>query len=127
MATQHAPDFPARLRQLRKRRELSQAVLAEGAGVHFTQISRYERGETTPGADAAAALARELETTVDYLMAGTTDDAAATAGLERELVARLREGCRTSPPTRSVPCSRYLTPSWPRVRSRDYWQAKDYT
>ncbi len=84
-------DFPARLRKLRKRREFSQAQLAERVGIHFTQISRYERGETKPAATAAAALARELETTVDYLMSGTTDNAAATAGLERELVARLRQ------------------------------------
>ena len=90
--TDTAPlDFPARLKQLRKRRELSQAQLAERAGVHFTQISRYERGETKPASAAAASLARELQTTVDYLMAGTTDDAATAAGLERELVARLRQ------------------------------------
>ena len=84
-------DFPKRLRALRKARELSQAELAERAGVHFTQISRYERGETKPATEAAAGLARALDTTVDYLMNGSADDTAVAAGLERELVARLRQ------------------------------------
>lgn len=86
-----AKDFPTRLKQLRKRKELSQNDLAELVGVHFTQISRYERAETKPGADAAASLARVLDTTVDFLMSGTTSDIVEAAGLDKELISRLRE------------------------------------
>ncbi len=40
--------FAERLKQLRKKRGLSQNELAEAIKVHFTQVSRYERGETKP-------------------------------------------------------------------------------
>lgn len=89
MANTTTQDFPTRLKQLRKTRELSQADLAERAGVHFTQISRYERGETKISSGAAASLARALETTVDYLMSGGTDDAA-TQLADRELLDQFR-------------------------------------
>lgn len=86
------PDaFPERFRTLRKARGLSQADLAEAVGVHFTQVSRYERGDSRPNAATVTKLARHLDTTVDYLMNGTADEIAADAGLERELIARLRQ------------------------------------
>ncbi len=84
-------DFPTRLKQLRKRKDFSQSDLAAAVGVHFTQISRYERAETKPGADAAASLVRVLDTTVDYLMSGATSDIVEAASLDKELISRLRE------------------------------------
>ena len=61
------------------------------AGVCHAQTGRYERDTSRPSAEAVERLARVLETTVDYLMNGTVDAAAADAELERELVARLRQ------------------------------------
>jgi len=84
-------EFPDRLRTLRKQRGISQAALAERVSVHFTQISRYERGETKPNAQAITKLAKTLDTTVDYLMNGTTDDLAENAGLEKEIITRFKE------------------------------------
>lgn len=89
-ATQADP-FSERFRALRKARGFSQAELAEAVDVHFTQVSRYERGGARPNAETVTRLARALDTSVDYLMNGTTDDVAADAGLERELIARLRQ------------------------------------
>jgi transcriptional regulator with XRE-family HTH domain len=43
-------EFSERLKELRKRKGISQGELAELIEVHFTQISRYERGETKPNA-----------------------------------------------------------------------------
>jgi transcriptional regulator with XRE-family HTH domain len=53
----------------RRRRvlSLSQAQLAEGAGVHLRQIRRYESGEQQPVLAVAARLASMLEVTVDEL------------------------------------------------------------
>jgi transcriptional regulator with XRE-family HTH domain len=84
-------DFAHRLKQLRKKKELSQGQLAELIEVHFTQVSRYERGETKPNAEAMARLAKALDTTVDYLMAGTTDDIIQDAGLDKELISRFKQ------------------------------------
>lgn len=83
--------FSERLKQLRKQKGFSQGELAELIEVHFTQVSRYERGETKPNAEAMTKLAKVLDTTVDFLMNGTTDDIVQDAGLEKELISRFKE------------------------------------
>ena len=89
--TRMQTELSDRLRKLRKRRGISQAALAEQTSVHFTQISRYERGESKPNAEAITKLAKALDTTVDYLMNGTTDDLAEKAGLEKEIISRFKQ------------------------------------
>ena len=84
-------EFADRLKELRKRKNVSQGELAELIEVHFTQVSRYERGETKPNAQAMTKLAKALDTTVDFLMNGTADDVVKDAGLEKELISRFLE------------------------------------
>lgn len=84
-------DFEGRLKKLRKRKGISQGELAKLIEVHFTQVSRYERGETKPNAQAMTKLAKVLDTTVDYLMNGTANDVAQDAGLEKDLISRFKE------------------------------------
>ncbi len=59
--------------------------------MHFTQVSKYERGETKPNAEAMARLAKVLDTTVDFLMSGTADDIVQEAGLDKELISRFQQ------------------------------------
>lgn len=54
-------------------------------------MSRYERGETKPNAEAMARLAKALYTTVDYLMSGTAEDIVQDAGLDKELISRFKQ------------------------------------
>lgn len=54
-------------------------------------MSRYERGETKPNAEAMARLAKALDTTVDYLMSGTAEDIVQDAGLDKELISRFKQ------------------------------------
>ncbi|MEM0992934.1 MAG: helix-turn-helix transcriptional regulator [Bacteroidota bacterium] len=84
-------NFAERLKDLRKKKGFSQAQLAQKIEVHFTQVSRYERGETKPNAQAMTKMAKVLDTTVDYLMNGTTDEVVKQMGLEKELLARFRQ------------------------------------
>lgn len=83
--------FAERLKELRKMRGLSQAELSTMVEVHFTQVSRYERGETKPNAEAMTKLAKVLDTTTDYLMNGTTDEIVQEVGLDKELVNRFKQ------------------------------------
>jgi len=83
--------FADRLKELRKKRSLSQNELADAIGVHFTQVSRYERGETKPNAEAMTKLAQALDTTVDYLMNGTSNDIVNNAGLDKEIISRFKQ------------------------------------
>jgi len=91
LPTMTTSTFADRLKQLRKKKGLSQAQLAEAIGVHFTQVSRYERGETKPNAEAMTNLAQILETTTDFLMNGTTGETAVSAGLDKEMIARFKQ------------------------------------
>lgn len=84
-------DFADRLKDLCKRKGISQGELAELIDVHFTQVSRYERGETKPNVEAMTRLAKALDTTVDFLMNGTPDDVVKDAGLGKELISRFKE------------------------------------
>lgn len=82
--------FAERLKAIRKKQGLSQQALADKIGVHFTQVSRYERGDFKPNSDAMTKMAKVLNTTVDYLMNGTTTEVAQNAGLEKEILARFK-------------------------------------
>ena len=84
-------EFAGRLKELRKKKGISQGELAERIEVHFTQVSRYERGQTKPNAEAMTKLAKVLDTTVDFLMNGTADEVVEDAGLEKELISRFKE------------------------------------
>lgn len=57
-----------RLRALRQKLGYTQEELAERLSLGPRQIPRYENGETDPAGDIVARLARELETTTDYLL-----------------------------------------------------------
>ena len=83
--------FATRLLALRKSKGLSQADIANAIGVHFAQISRYEREGSFPNAEALTKLANVLDTTTDYLINGSTTDTVLNAGLDKELISRFKE------------------------------------
>ena len=83
--------FPKRLRDLRRQKDLSQAALAKLTRVHSTHISRYERGLSRPTADTLRRLSDVLGVTGDYLMEGSTDEAARARFEDRELLRRFQE------------------------------------
>lgn len=75
-----------RLKQARSNKGLSQNELANLVGVHVTNISRYERGENRPTTDVLTKLANALDTTADYLMSGSTSEAADSNISDKELL-----------------------------------------
>lgn len=92
-ATKHPEEsgFPGRLRQLRKQKDLSQTELGELVDLHYTHIGRYERGASKPSADAMRRLADALGVSTDYLMEGTTEEAAKARFEDRELLRQFQE------------------------------------
>lgn len=60
--------FSERLSQLRKERGLTQNGLAELAGVHLTQVQRYESGAAQPTLDVMKKLAIALTASTDWLL-----------------------------------------------------------
>ena len=65
---QSANSFGVRLRELRKKQNLSLKQLSHSSGVHFTQLSRYERGMTQPTAEMIRRLADALGVEVASLI-----------------------------------------------------------
>ena len=70
--------FAPRLRKARMDRSLSQKQLADMAGTHVMQISRYERGEVLPAFEMALTLAEVLHISADVLLLGRDEGKAQT-------------------------------------------------
>ena len=60
--------FSERLGRLRKQRQLTQQALADLAGIHLTQIQRYEAGSAQPTLDVMKKLAVALTASTDWLI-----------------------------------------------------------
>lgn len=61
-------DFPTRLIQLRRERNLTQQALADVVNIHVNQIRRYEAGSAQPTLDALVSLAKGLHVSLDDLV-----------------------------------------------------------
>jgi transcriptional regulator with XRE-family HTH domain len=75
MATTKHSSVPARLRLLREQAGLTQAQLAQRAGLHLSAVTRIEQGLRSPTLDSASALASALGVKVDDLLAPMPDSA----------------------------------------------------
>jgi transcriptional regulator with XRE-family HTH domain len=83
--------FADRLRRIRQQQGLHQAQLAEKVGLHPNQIGRYERGTSQPSGEALKRLAGILGVSADYLIEGSTEDAAKADFQDRELLRMFKE------------------------------------
>jgi transcriptional regulator with XRE-family HTH domain len=86
-----------RLKEVRELRRLSQHDLADRSGISLSQISRYERGESDPTADALTRIAKTLEVSIDYLVGLVdvpNDHVSETdlTAMERRLIWAIRNG-----------------------------------
>jgi len=61
-------DFPQRLATLRKQRGYTQQALADDAGIHVSQLKRYESGSSQPTLDVLRKLAVALRISADLLL-----------------------------------------------------------
>lgn len=83
-------DLGKRILELRKKKNLSQTDLAKAADVSYAQIGRYETKSTQPPAEVLKKIADALDTTVDYLINGDTDEKAKSALKDSELLQQFR-------------------------------------
>ena len=68
-----AMNLHAKLVQLRKKKGLTQQQMAEAAGIHLTQIKRYESGASQPSLEALKKIAVALSVTTDSLLFEETE------------------------------------------------------
>ena len=81
---EEAVEFGQRLREIRRRRDLEQAVLAEIARVPTSSISHFERGKHKPSLDTLIRLADGLDVSIDYLV-GRADSPNVHKGVYRKV------------------------------------------
>lgn len=91
ISTKPQGGFPERLQSLRKQKNLSQADLGKLVGVHYSHVGRYERGISRPAADTLKRMADALGVSGDYLIEGTTEEAAKARFEDRELLCQFQE------------------------------------
>ena len=80
-----------RIKELRNKKKLTQAELGAMVGLTYIQIGRYEIGKSVPSSDVLQKLAPALDTTSDYLINGSQDDAIAAQLTDRELLKQFKE------------------------------------
>ncbi len=80
--------FSSRLKALRKKRNINQAVLAKMLGYGYTAIANYESGRNEPSLGDLCRIADFFDVSVDYLL-GRTDDQYSHKNLE--LYKRLKD------------------------------------
>jgi transcriptional regulator with XRE-family HTH domain len=62
-----------KIKQLRKKKELSQQEFADKIGLHISYVSRLENGHSQPSIDVLKKLTKLFEVTADYLLNGNVD------------------------------------------------------
>ena len=66
--------FGKRLKELRRKRKLSQLGFSNRFNVGYNTISQWETGKREPGLDIIVSIARYFNISLDYLL-GLSDDA----------------------------------------------------
>lgn len=56
-----------KIREIRRKREMTQQELARAIGVHYTVVSKYEKGKISPSANCLELIADTLGVTIDEL------------------------------------------------------------
>ena len=95
-------DLGKRLIALRKTKNLSQTDLAKIVGVSYVQIGRYETKRTQPPAEVLNKIANALDTTIDYLINGDSDEKAKSTLKDAELLQQFKAVEQLSEDDRSV-------------------------
>jgi len=91
-----------RIIELRKKNNLSQTDLAQIVGLSYAQIGRYETKGSQPPAEVLNKLAETLDTTVDFLINGDTNEKAKSTLKDAELLQQFKAVEQLNDDDRSV-------------------------
>jgi len=80
------PHFGERLAEARRKSALTQADLADKAGIHISHVQRIEAGTSQPTVDVLKRLAEALNVSLDLLVFERPSEAAAQRLADSELI-----------------------------------------
>ena len=81
--------FGSRIRELRRKLDIKQVDLAKRIGVHTQTLSKYERGEVEPGADALRKIAQSCPVSSAWLLTGEGEMERNIPGVPLDLKSKL--------------------------------------
>ena len=94
--------FGARLKEIRKRRAVTQVDLARRLGIHQSLISQYERGYVRLHGSLIVRFALALQTTPDKILAVETPENEVSHTSDRRFVRRLDKIDKLSPHQKKI-------------------------
>lgn len=80
-----------RLKELRKQKGVSQTEMAKAINVSYSQYSRYEAKGSKPNSDTLKKIADYLNTTVDFLLYGNSEQKAKDTLSDSDLINQFKE------------------------------------
>lgn len=80
-----------RILELRKQKNWTQSELAAKVKVSYAQIGRYETKGAQPPAEVLKKIAEALDTNVDFLINGNTEDKARASLVDAEVIRYFKE------------------------------------
>lgn len=84
--------FGEKLRQLRKRKKLTQEQMAESIEVHESHVGRYEKDLSSPSAQVLIRIAKLFNVSTDYLLFDDRNDTSTLQKIsDNELFAQFQE------------------------------------
>jgi transcriptional regulator with XRE-family HTH domain len=87
----HKNTLGTRITELRKTKQWSQSDLAAKVEISYAQIGRYETKGAQPSAEVLKKIADALNTTVDFLVNGNTEDKAKASLHDAEVIRFFKE------------------------------------
>jgi transcriptional regulator with XRE-family HTH domain len=80
-----------KIKELRKRKDVSQEELGKMIGAHLTNVSRYERDQQVPSADVIKKLAEVFDVSADYLLFDNANDMATAKVKDKQVLKYLEK------------------------------------
>ena len=91
-----------KLVQLRKARNLTQKELAKIVGVHFSHMSRYERGISLPSVEVIKKISQVFNVSTDYLLFDDADEVIRAHIADQELLRQFERISQMSEPEKAA-------------------------
>ena len=80
-----------RIKELRIQKKLTQTELAGLVNFSYIQVGMYETNKSNLSADVLNRMAAALDTSTDYIMKGTQDEAVAAQLTDKELLKQFKQ------------------------------------
>jgi transcriptional regulator with XRE-family HTH domain len=80
-----------RIKELRSKKGWTQTDLANQVGITYVQVGRYEKQKAKPSSQVLQKIATALDTTIDFLMNGSSTEQAIDTINDKELLVLFSE------------------------------------